>query len=158
MSLRLAALARPLAALAPCTNCTFPPSPYPPPIPHIPPLGPSGPPGRAAGRPAVRHRECRPNRDPSTGRRADPIGTARSGEPRGSRTGSTRGSRRGPKNTNFYPISGRSGNHLGPQSTKPWLRMAFSDFTVAFRYYKCPFWCRKSHFHSIFHGFSEDFP
>ena len=132
MSLRLAALARPLAALAPCTNCTFPPSPYPPPIPHIPPLGPSGPPGRAAGRPAVRHRECRPNRDPSTGRRADPIGTARSGEPRGSRTGSTRGSRRGPKNTNFYQISGRLWNPSGPTIDPLVVTDGFLGFFCAF--------------------------
>ena len=149
MSLRFASLARPLAALAPCTNCTFPSSPYPPllyPVPpahslpllippsytlcplYIPFLSLSTFPYRAvraAGRP---------------GRVGAPETSGpRSGEPSGSRTGFTRESRRGAKNTNFYPMSGRSGAHLGLQSSKPWPRMASSRFSVHFWHHKCPF-------------------
>ena len=143
MSLRVASLPRPLASLAPMTACTFllPCTSLYPCITLLTPIG-------------LPYRAVRGRAGP--GRPSDLLGLP-AGPPAGGLVNPVRdslgGTGGGEKTQIFSQFLADLGPNLGLQSSKPWLRMASSYFSVHFWHSKSPFCCQKPGFLAIFHGF-----
>ena len=149
MSLRVASLPRPLAALAPCpvhsSSCT--------------PLHPcitllelyTLPTGAARAGPLGPTPGRRPQGRPTPGRRLPPAGPPAG--PSGSRTGFTGEYRRAQNLLFISRFLANFGALLGHQSTLWCLRLAFSDFSVYFWHSKCQFSCHKPGFLAVFLDF-----